>query len=175
MKKAVFSTLGLALLLSTSTAVASAQEAQEVAPALQKESIQPSNSWYADTEPNNWFDEITSEITVGDGIDIYGSLGRKIPGGYAGYYDFVDYYKFTASQSGFYEFNIQGEIYPKAWMRLSVADSNGSVKRSAEERQYRLGLNLKAGETYYLLVEATDADVGQLFDYRVTSTIKQIN
>ncbi|MDH2329788.1 hypothetical protein MKY24_08715 [Paenibacillus sp. FSL P2-0322] len=37
MKKAVFSTLGLALLLSTSTAVASAQEA---APALQKESIQ---------------------------------------------------------------------------------------------------------------------------------------
>lgn len=53
-----------------------------------------------------------------------------------------------------------------------MADSKGSVKRSAEDRQYSLGLNLKAGETYYLLVEATDADVGQLFDYRVTSSIK---
>ncbi|MCF2718383.1 hypothetical protein [Paenibacillus sp. 203] len=170
MKKAVFSTLGLALLLSTSTAVASAQEA---APALQKESIQPSNSWYTDVEPNNWFDQATG-ITVGGGIDIYGNFGKFISEGNIGY-DFADYYKFTAPQSGFYEFNIQGEIYPNSWMMLSVADSNGSIKRSAEDRQYRLGLNLKAGQDYYLLVEVANPEVGQLFDYRVTSTIKQIN
>ncbi|QYK61356.1 hypothetical protein [Paenibacillus sp. S25] len=167
MKKAIFSTLGLALLLSTSTAVASAQE---TAPTLQKEPIQLLSSWYTDVEPNNWFDQATG-ITVGDGIDIYGTFGKFISEGNIGY-DFADYYKFTAPRSGFYEFNIQGNIYPKSWMMLSVADSNGRIKRSAADRQYRLGINLEAGQNYYLLVEATNAEIGQLFDYRVTSTIK---
>lgn len=57
-------------------------------------------------------------------------------------------------------------------MMLSVADSNGRIKRSAADCQYRLGINLEAGQNYYLLVEAANAEIGQLFDYRVTFTIK---
>ncbi|MMZ50665.1 hypothetical protein D1872_123840 [compost metagenome] len=168
MKKAVFSTLGLALLLSTSTAVASAQEAQEAAPALQKESIQLSGNG-TDREPNNWFDE-ASEILAG--VDIYGEIGKHIDGGYAGYYDTSDYYKFKAFQSGWYQFNIQGEIYPNTWLRLGLADSNGHFIRYAEDRQYSLGKNLEAGKWYYLVVETPGAEQGQLFSYKITSTIK---
>ncbi|KEO80635.1 hypothetical protein MKY98_09030 [Paenibacillus sp. FSL M8-0228] len=164
MKKAVFSTLGLALLLSTSSAVASAQEAQEGAPALQKESIQLFGNG-TDREPNNWFDE-ASEILAGD--DIYGEIGKHIDGGY----DNTDYYKFKAFQSGWYQFNIQGDIYPNTWLRLGLADSNGHFIRYANDREYSLGKNLEAGKWYYLVVETPGAELGQLFDYKITSTIK---
>lgn len=164
MKKAFFSTLGLALLLSTSSAVASAQEAQEGAPALQKESIQLFGNG-TDREPNNWFDE-ASEILAGD--DIYGEIGKHIDGGY----DNTDYYKFKAFQSGWYQFNIQGDIYPNTWLRLGLADSNGHFIRYANDREYSLGKNLEAGKWYYLVVETPGAELGQLFDYKITSTIK---
>ncbi|MNW51977.1 hypothetical protein D3C74_294770 [compost metagenome] len=164
MKKLVFSTLGLALLLSTSSAVASAQEAQEGAPALQKESIQLFGNG-TDREPNNWFDE-ASEILAGD--DIYGEIGKHIDGGY----DNTDYYKFKAFQSGWYQFNIQGDIYPNTWLRLGLADSNGHFIRYANDREYSLGKNLEAGKWYYLVVETPGAELGQLFDYKITSTIK---
>ncbi|AHM65379.1 hypothetical protein LK13_21175 [Paenibacillus polymyxa] len=164
MKKAIISTLGLALLLTTSTAVASAQEAQEGSPALQKESIQLFGNG-TDREPNNWFDE-ASEILVG--VDIYGEIGKHIDGGY----DNSDYYKFKAFQSGWYQFNIQGDIYPNTWLRLGLADSNGHFIRYANDREYSLGKNLEAGKWYYLVVETPGAELGQLFDYKVTSTIK---
>ncbi|KAE8557705.1 hypothetical protein [Paenibacillus polymyxa] len=164
MKKVIISTLGLALLLTTSTAVASAQEAQEGAPALQKESIQLFGNG-TDREPNNWFDE-ASEILVG--VDIYGEIGKHIDGGY----DNSDYYKFKAFQSGWYQFNIQGDIYPNTWLRLGLADSNGHFIRYANDREYSLGKNLEAGKWYYLVVETPGAELGQLFDYKVTSTIK---
>lgn len=164
MKKVIISTLGLALLLTTSTAVASAQEAQEGAPALQKESIQLFGNG-TDREPNNWFDE-ASEILVG--VDIYGEIGKHIDGGY----DNSDYYKFKAFQSGWYQFNIQGDIYPNTWLRLGLADSSGHFIRYANDREYSLGKNLEAGKWYYLVVETPGAELGQLFDYKVTSTIK---
>ncbi|MET3210293.1 UNVERIFIED_CONTAM: hypothetical protein ABIC26_003241 [Paenibacillus sp. PvR008] len=174
MKKALLASLGLALLLSTSTAVASAQEA---APALQKEPIQPSSSsWYQDTEPNNWENgDSSNEITVGDGIDIYGSIGKNIPGGYAGYYDTTDVYKFTAPKSGKYRFDIEGgdNIYPNSWLSLSLYEgSENDCIGDSDGRDTYLSKKLEAGKVYYLQVGTPGYEIGQVFYYRVTSTIK---
>ncbi|MDY7990758.1 hypothetical protein ACYCSE_18680 [Paenibacillus sp. SEL1] len=163
MKKLVFSTLGLALLLSTSTAVASAQEA---APALQKESIQLSGNG-TDREPNNSFEE-ASEIFLGD--DIYGSIGELIDGRY---YDTYDVYKFKVFETKWVDFKLEGDKYPSAWLKMVLRDSNGHKIKSANDGQYTLGKELEAGKWYYLEVETPGYEIGQLFWYKISATIGQ--
>ncbi|MDP1511230.1 hypothetical protein L8C07_09990 [Paenibacillus sp. CMAA1739] len=166
MKKAVFSTLGLALLLSTSTAVASAQEAQEATPALQKESIQLFGNG-TDREPNNWYDK-ASEVWLGS--DIYGTIGERIEGRD---YDTYDMYKFKAFQTKWVDFKIEGDKYPNAWLKLTLTDSDGHLIKTTEEGQNTLGKKLEAGKEYYLEVGVPGYEIGQLFWYKISAKIEE--
>ncbi|NEU25118.1 hypothetical protein [Paenibacillus ottowii] len=163
MKKAVFSTLGLALLLSTSTAVASAQEAAPATNGLTPSSVLE----YHEQEPNDSFEQ-ANYYFIGDAV-----IGRLGTEGVPGVWEAYDVYKFKAFESQEVHFTIQGDRTSDSWLQMTVYDSNGTKIKRSRDGRYFLDVELEKGKEYYLAVEVFPGLQfgGRIFDYKVSSEV----
>ncbi|WP_058829372.1 MULTISPECIES: hypothetical protein [Paenibacillus] len=161
MKKAVFSTLGLALLLSTSTAVASAQEAASATNGLTPSSVLE----YHEQEPNDSFEQ-ANYYFIGDAV-----IGRLGAEGVPGVWEAYDVYRIKAFESQKVHFTIQGDRYSDSWLQMTVYDNTGRKMKRSRDSQYSLEVELEKGKEYYLAVEVFPGiqPGGHIFDYKVSS------
>ncbi|AJE50202.1 hypothetical protein [Paenibacillus polymyxa] len=163
MKKTLLASLGLTLMLSTSTGAAFGAEADS-AP-ITKESNLSSLLEYHEQEPNDSFEQ-ANYYFITDAV--IGTLGEKVQGALENY----DVYKIMVSRSNEVLFTIQGDQYPDSWIELTLYDSNGNRIKRSRNGQYTLNADLEKGKDYYLTVSALGLEPGRhVFDYRLSSEV----